>query len=236
MNKKIIVFSLGGSLIFEKQNLNFNLNFLRNFKKFLLKFLKKDYFFVIVVGGGFLAKNFIKTAKFFNKNLISKDLDYLGIKVTELNALFLKTIFQDISYFKILNKPKNILKIKNLNRKILFIYGLEPGYSTDFVSVLWAKKLKIKKVINLTDVDYVYDKNPKKFKNITPITKMPLKNYLKEIANVQWQAKLSLPFDPVAAKLALKEKIKIVVVNGYNLKNLENVVLNKEFKGSELTV
>lgn len=232
---KIVIFSLGGSLIFKNDSGEINIDFLKKFKKFILNFLRKeDYFFIIVVGGGFLAKSIIQAAKKLNKNLTFQDFDNLGIKTTELNALFFKTVFKDLSYFKILNKPIKDLKNIVLNKKILFVYGLKPGHSTDFVSVFWAKTLKVDKVINLTNVDYIYDRNPAKFKKNTPIFKMTLKDYLKKIANFKWQPKLSLPFDPIAAKLALKEKIKIITVNGNDFKNLKNVILEKEFKGSEL--
>ena len=59
-------------------------------------------------------------------------------------------------------------KIKS-KKKVLIAGGWKPGWSTDFDAVLLAKNLKAELVINMTNVDYVYNKDPKKSKGAKPI-------------------------------------------------------------------
>jgi uridylate kinase len=43
---------------------------------------------------------------------------------------------------------------------------------------------------------------------------------------------MSAPFDPIASKLSQKFKFKVIILNGRKLKNLENYLTNKNFKGT----
>ena len=47
----------------------------------------------------------------------------------------------------------------------------------------------------------------------------------------KWDPGLHAPFDPVASKHAQKEKMKVVIM-GKNLKNLDNFLNGKRFKGT----
>ena len=66
-----------------------------------------------------------------------------------------------------------------------------------------ARLLKSKRVINLTNVDYVYNKNPKKFKDAKPIKDLTWKQF-KKIIGGKWSPGANVPFDPIASKLAEK--------------------------------
>jgi len=83
----------------------------------------------------------------------------------------------------------------------------------------------------LTNVDYVYDKDPKKFKSAKPFKEISWKDYLKLIEQ-KWIPGMSGPFDPIASKLAQKFKFKVIILNGRKLKNLENYLTNKNFQGT----
>ena len=43
---------------------------------------------------------------------------------------------------------------------------------------------------------------------------------------------MKVPFDPIASKMAEKMKITVIIARGTNLKNLENILLDKKFKGT----
>jgi len=83
----------------------------------------------------------------------------------------------------------------------------------------------------LTNVDYVYDKDPNKFKSAKPFKEISWKDYLKLIEQ-KWIPGMSAPFDPIASKLAQKFKFKVIILNGRKLKNLENYLENKNFTGT----
>ncbi len=217
------IISLGGSVIFPDR---IDYVFLKKFRKLILKQIKKGSKFAVYCGGGKLARDYQKAAS----KTIGCDregMDWLGIAATYLNAFLLKTIFHGFAEEKIIEDPTKKI---NFKKPVLLCAGWKPGWSTDYDAVLLAKNLKINTVINVTDVDYVYDKNPKKYKDAEPIKEMAWKDF-KKLAGNKWKPGLNMPFDPIAAKQAEKLQIKAVII-GKNLNNLENFLNGKRFKGT----
>ncbi|MFH2027775.1 MAG: UMP kinase [Nanoarchaeota archaeon] len=216
--KKIII-SLGGSLIYPKQ---LDLKFLSDLKDILYK---EDYRFVLYCGGGHLARKLQKYASFFR--LSKTMLDWIGIYATRRNASTVKTILKDNMHKKIITDPTQRIEF---NEKILIAAGWKPGWSTDYDSVLLAKNLGADTVINMSNTDYVYDKDPKKFKDAKPIEHIAWKDFRKIVGD-EWQPGLNMPFDPIASKEAEKSKIKVMLI-GNDLDNLKDLLHNKKFKGT----
>jgi len=230
---KTIIMSLGGSVIVPD---NVDVKFLKSFKKIIEKFVKRNYRFVVYCGGGKIARDYQKAASKIVK-LNNEDLDWLGIHATRLNAHLMKTLFGNVEK-EIVKNPKLKLKFTRTksgvnsvdNKKILIAAGWKPGWSTDYDAVLLAKNLKIKTIINMSNIDYVYDRDPKKNKNAKKIKNICWDHFRKIIGN-KWKAGLNKPFDPVAAKEAEKSKLKVIII-GKNLENFGNLLNNKEFKGT----
>jgi uridylate kinase len=221
---KIYVISLGGSLVVPNE---INIKFLSLFKNIIEKKIKENKKFIIIVGGGKIARNYQNAAKALTK-VSNEDLDWLGIHATRINAHLLLTIFRKYAHFRIIKNPKEKISFKE---KILIAAGWKPGFSTDYDAVLLAKTYGSDTIINLTNVDYVYDKDPNKFKSAKPFKEISWKDYLKLIEQ-KWIPGMSAPFDPIASKLAQKFKFKVIILNGRKLKNLENYLANKTFKGT----
>ena len=221
--QRTIILSLGGSLIAPEK---IDIDFLGKFKKTIDKFVKRNYKFVIVCGGGSIARKFQKAAS-GKKNITHRDLDWLGIYATMINANFVKQVFGEMAESKIIQNPTK--KISS-NKKIILASGWKPGWSTDYDAVLLAKNLKAKTVINMSNVDYVYSKDPKQHKDAKKIRNICWKDYRQMVGN-KWTAGLNAPFDPIAAKEAEKSGIKVIVI-GKNLENLENLLNNKKFNGT----
>jgi len=224
---KTIIISLGGSVIVPKK---FNLAYLKKFKQLVLDFVKKGNRMVLVTGGGQTNRDYNKAARQLSK-ISDQDLDWIGIYTTKLNAQLVRSMFGKLAFEKIIENPIN--KIKT-NKKILIGSGWLPGCSSDKDAVLLAKNLKSKTIINLFDQDYVYDKDPDKFKNAKPFKKLSWSKY-KKMFSMKWSPRLSSPFDPEAAKLAQKLKMKVVIIKGTNLKNIKNYLLGKKFRGTEIS-
>ena len=220
---KTIVISLGGSLIFPE---SLDEYFLTNFKKTIQKYIKKRYKFVIICGGGKLARNFQQVAS-KGKKLSNEELDWLGIYATRINAHLLKAVFVDKAGDFIVTNPN--AKI-NFKKNIIIAAGWKPGWSTDYDAVLLAKNLRVKEIVNMSNVDYVYGKDPKKNKDAKKIEKISWANYSKLIGN-KWKAGMNVPFDPVAAKEAQKSKIRVNII-GRDLENLEKLLDGKKFRGT----
>jgi len=220
--KETIIISLGGSLVAPN---DIDMGFLKSFKYSLQKYLKDKRFFILV-GGGKIARNYQKALLEFGAK--NSDRDWIGINITRLNAEIIKQMFSGNSYPEIITDPNK--KIKT-NKNIIVGAGYKPGWSTDYVSVLTAKTYGIKTIINLTNVDYVYDKNPTQFSDAKPLEKIDWKSF-ERIVGDRWSPGLSMPFDPRASKMAAKLKLKVIMLNGKNLERLEDFLNNKLFIGT----
>lgn len=219
---KTIVLSLGGSLIFPE---DLDKKFLADFKKVIEKYLKKNYRFVIICGGGKLARTFQEVAS-KGRRLGNGELDWLGIYATKINAHLVKSLFGNNAENFIASDPTK----KAHFRKVLVASGWKPGWSTDYDAVLFAKNFGSKEVINMSNVEYVYDRDPKKYPVAKKIEKMRWKDFRKLSGN-KWKAGMNIPFDPIAAKEAQKSGIKVFII-GKDLNNLKNLLDGKKFKGT----
>lgn len=217
-----VVISLGGSVIAPDR---LDTGFLKRLKALIGKYSKENRF-VIICGGGKLARNLQKRAKRFKK-VSDRDLDWLGIYATRINALSIKNVFNVNE--KVITNPNEKVSFKE---NVLVAAGWKPGRSTDYDAVLLAKNVNADMVINMTNVDYVYDINPR-LKGARPIKKITWKELRKIVGN-KWRPGLNMPFDPIAAKEAERLKMKAVVI-GKDLGNLKNVLDGKEFKGTIIT-
>jgi uridylate kinase len=223
--KETVILSVGGSLIAPD---GIDTKFLQELKALILLHVKK-YRFVIITGGGKTARRYQEAAKEIGK-LSDQDLDWIGIHATRLNAHLLGTIFRGQAHPNIIKDPtKKITSKKN----ILIAAGWKPGCSTDYDAVLIAKNLKAKKIINLTNIDYAYDKDPRTNPDAKKLEKVSWKDFRK-IVGSKWSPGLNAPFDPVASKECEKQKMTVHILNGRNMQNLENAILGKEFTGTTI--
>ncbi len=126
---------------------------------------------------------------------------------------------------------KDPKKRVDFRERVLIAAGWEPGFSTDYDAVLLAKQFKVKTLINLSDVDYVYDKDPAKYRKVKPIKRISWKDFRKIVGD-KWDPGLNKPFDPVASKEAQKMGLRVVMMNGRGLKNLDSFLLGRKFRGT----
>ena len=82
----------------------------------------------------------------------------------------------------------------------------------------------------MSNVDYVFDKDPRKHSDAKKIEKISWQDYRKLISQ-KWKAGMNIPFDPIAAKEAQISKIKVNII-GKDLNNLEKLLESKKFRGT----
>ena len=224
--EETFVISMGGSLIVPEE---IDVDFVRDFRKLILSQVEKGKKFVIITGGGKVCRKYQDAAKQV-KELDSSELDWLGIYSTRLNAEFIKILFGDLAEKEIIVDPT--LPV-NMTKSIVFGGGWKPGWSTDYDAVLLGEQLQAKKVINLSNIDYAYDKDPKKYPDAKKIEKISWAEYRKLIP-AEWDPGLSTPFDPIASKIAEEANLEVVILNGKNISNFENCLDGKEFIGTTI--
>ena len=231
--KEVFVLDLGGSVFAPSGNgkKGIDFNYLNRFEEFIRKQVsEKKRQFYIITGGGYVAREYRDAAvKAAGSDLTDDDLDWLGIHASRLNAHLLRTIFRDIAYGRIL-KHYDMVDKKAVD-SVVVCAGWKPGWSTDYCSVLVAGDYGVDMVVNLTNIDYVYDKDPKKYRQARPIKRISWDEVIKLVGD-EWRPGMNTPFDPKASRLAKKRGLKVIVVNGHDFGNISKVFEGEKFKGT----
>lgn len=225
MKKEVIVISLGGSLIIPN---DVDAKFLENFKRILLKNIKK-YNFIVVCGGGSLARKYIAALK--NSGKGTDFQSFAGIAATRTNARFLSYFF---GYNQEKGIPHTMKEVERYvkNNSVVFCGALEykPNQTSDSTSAEIAKKFH-SAFINLTDVSGLHDKNPKEHPDAKFIPKISWNNFDKMINKVKFKPGQHFVLDQTASKIIKKYQIPTYIL-GKDMQQLDNLLNGKKFKGT----
>lgn len=221
--KKTVIIGLGGSVIFPNE---INAELLSNWVSLIKKYTKQ-YRFVIVVGGGKLARRYQEAAKVVRQITI-KESDWLGIEATRSNAKLVQTAFGFIANKKIIDSENSI---KKLTKPVTVACGWAPGWSTDYIAAVLADSYHAGVTIMAGKPAFVFDRNPDVYKTAKKFEHLSWKEYEKIIPK-KWTPGINFPIDPVCARFSRAHKISSIVLDGTNIKNLENLFLGKEFEGT----
>ena len=224
MNEETIIISLGGSLIIPE---DIDTSFLKDFKTLILTHVARGKKFVIITGGGKICRKYQDVAKELASPSL-EDLDWIGIASLKMNAELLRVIFGEYAYTPVIN---NLSDKFSFDKPIIIGAAHEPGKSTDYDAIEAAKSAGAKKIINMSNIDYVYDSDPKVNPNAKKIEKISWEDYRKIIPK-EWTSGLNSPFDPVASKLAQEEGIEAVIMNGKPIDNLAKYLNGEHFPGT----
>ncbi len=225
-----IIISIGGSLIVPNGGLNSE--FLRHLNVFIREQVDRGRKFFLVTGGGQTARHYIEAGRTVIGNIKNEDLDWLGIHSTRLNAHLLRTIFQDIAHPRIIENYEKPLK--NWKEPVVIGAGWKPGWSTDYDAVILARDYKANVVINMSNIDWIYDKDPKTHKDARPIKKITW-DEMRGLVGQEWIPGANAPFDPVAAQLASDLKLTVILTNGNKFGNLRKIIEGEAFTGTIMT-
>jgi uridylate kinase len=222
---QLFVISLGGSLVVPD---GIDTNFLQSFKDIIenqIKDLRRR--FVIVVGGGKLARRYQEAAKDLHA-LDDEDADWLGIHSTRLNAHLLRTVFKKYAHPKLFSAPEDVVPF---SVPIAIGAGWRPGWSTDYVAVNIAEKLGARRVVNLSNTAYVYASDPRVNPEARKLPRVSWTEY-RALIPAEWRPGLNTPFDPVASRKAEEIGLEVAVMNGADLANFEKYLEGEEFEGT----
>jgi len=225
--KKVAVMSLGGSLIIPDE---IDLGFLREFRK-VIKNNTGKYKFVIVCGGGSVARKYISALAEEGKS------DYLqslaGIAVTRLNARFMAYFFGKDPTWGI---PHDMKSVENLLKKNDVVFCGALRYADNQTSDATACKLAAyfkSDFINLTNVKGLYDKNPNKYKDAKFIAHATRQEFAKIVNAVAQKPGMHAPVDHSAMRIIQKNKLCVFII-GKDAKQLDNMLNGKKFIGSKI--
>jgi len=221
---EIIVVSLGGSLIVPD---HIDVDFLTSFRALILSYIKKGKRFVLICGGGKTARMYQQAASQVG-NLRKDEIDWIGIHSTRLNAQLMHAIFLSWVHPYVISNPTKPFRF---TKQILIAAGWEPGCSTDYDAVLLAKAVGAKKLANLSNIDCVYNKDPRVCGDACALPELSWKEYRKLIPK-KWDPGLNAPFDPVAAKLAESFHMEVAILNGKDMDTVRQYFDGEKCKGT----
>ena len=224
MEMDTIVISLGGSIIVPGE---IDKVFLKKLRKITLRLEQTR--FMIICGGGKVCRNYQNAAKEI-ADVSKEDLDWIGISATWLNAELVRSIFGEEAHRKVIHNPDE--EIDGSNRVVIGA-GFEPGSSTDLRAVQLAKRFDAARVINMSNIDYVYSADPKKDPNAERLTEIAWSEFRKLVGN-EWDPGLNMPFDPIASREAEELGLEVIVI-GNDISNLEKLLKGEAFKGTTIS-
>ncbi len=210
-----IVISLGGS-IFSK-DYGVDLDYIREFSEALLS-LTSEHEFYIVAGGGRTARNYINAGRGLGAS--ERFLDTMGIAATRLNAMILRVAFGNTDP----NIPTGVDEAENKTGAIFVMGGTVPGHSTDAVSAMLAEQVGADLLINATNVDGVYERDPKKDPGAKRFNSLTAEELLKIVKTDSYQAGTSSVIDPKAAEIIRKNRLKTAIVDGRKVGNIISAI------------
>lgn len=227
-NTEKVVISVGGSLIVPEDGIDSQ--FLQQLNYFIREQLarNKNRQFFLIAGGGRTTRHYQTAARNVLRHQITDDdLDWIGIHATRLNGHLLRTIFRDIAHPVIID---DYSVIRKLVEPVIVGAGWKPGWSTDYDAVLICKDYGVKTIVNLSNINKVYDKDPKKFKDAKPIDRISWDDFRKIVGN-KWVPGMNIPFDPIAALKAQGLGLKVVLI-GRDFENIRKYFDGEEFIGT----
>lgn len=187
--------------------------------------LKEGHQLVIVVGGGRPARTFIGAAR--DLGATETQCDWFGIKLARHNAELLCVALGEAAYPRVVESLDE-LETAMCSGRVVLMGGLTPGQSTNAVAALAAEVVRGAKLLNATDVDGVYDKDPDKpgAKKLDTVDINQFKTILAATGARAGEYKL---FDPVAVRIVERSRIETVVFDGRDPENLLRL-----FKGKKI--
>lgn len=215
-----IALKLGGFL-FPKE---LNFDSIQAYAELLKKLFSDGHQLIVVTGGGKGAREYITAAREMGAS--ETICDEIGIEYTRLNSrLLISAIPKEASP----DVPQNIQEINHSLRfnKIIVMGGLQPGQSTNAVAALAAELIDADMFINATDVDGIYEDDPKTNPDAKMYDKIKIMDLFDLITKKRSIAGSYKLFDLVAVNLIARSKIPTWFVNGKDPKNIENIIHGK---------
>jgi uridylate kinase len=175
---------------------------------------------IIVAGGGSIARHYISHAR--SSGADESSLDELGIEISRLNA---KLLIYALKHKAYPHPPTTLQEIRNAvdSGTIVVTGGLHPGHSTNGTAALIAEKVKASEFLNATDVDGVYDLDPKKYKQAKMFRRIELKKLRSMLVHEESLAGEYDLMDLLALKIIERSKIKTRILKA-EIKTLEKAI------------
>jgi uridylate kinase len=223
---KTVVVSIGGSVVFCDEA---DTEFLKKLTD-LFKKISKEYKLFVIVGGGKIARRYIQLGR--ELRFDEDTLDLIGIDVTRVNARIITNLL-GVSNKEIPHTTDEAMKLDN---PIVVMGGTDPKHSTDLVGAELAEKTHAVRFVNATNVDGIYDKDPKKYKDAKQLKEVTVDNLITQYGTKWGVAGKNIFMDEPALEIIKRAKLTTYIVNGKRLDQLEKALYGLSFNGTIILV
>ncbi len=226
LNINRILLKLSGEALMGDDSYGIKLSIVDRIASDIKALSKKHIDICIVIGGG----NIFRGLSASSEGMDRAQADYMGMLATVLNSLALQNALEKI---KVDTRVMSALPIQSIcetyirrrairhmekGRVVICAAGTgNPYFSTDTAAALRAAELDCNVIYKATQVDGIYDKDPKKFKNAKKYKDISYKKFLNDNLKVM---------DSSAITVAQDNSIPIIVFS-----IAEKNCLLKTFKG-----
>jgi uridylate kinase len=227
--KKSIVLKVGGSIFYDPL-LNINFELFRRIKKWYEE-IKTEYDKVILVtGGGGLSRNMHE--KIAGSIGGEDNIHDISMSITQTNASILAAYLDDKEIFV----PKKLGDAYEFllsdDGKYMVSGGLKIGWSTDMDAAVFADVLDTGRVYKISNIDFIYDKDPKEFFEALPIRDMSWEEYFQMFSILPGQnnkPNAHIPIDVQCSIFCERKNLSFHITGGKLLEEIEDIkgVLNE---------
>lgn len=217
----IIVIRIGGSITASP----INLELIGRYVDLLKDLGRQGNQVIAVVGGGALAREYIKYGEILG--LTQEAQDWLAIEVSRLHALLFTLKLDDNEKFDVSTSVEKVLESMR-KRNVVVLGGLKPGMTTDSVAALISKRVDAKLLVKATDQEGIYTKDPREHPDAEKLDTVTFKDLTLLLRKDCHEAGIHQILDPVAIKILQEAQVKTIVVNGFNPENVLLAVKGEE--------
>jgi uridylate kinase len=198
----------------------------------LLRRLGERFPLVVTTGGGRTARDYIALGR--QLNLTEVELDELGIEVTRLHARLLAA---RIGPPTPAHPPTTLREAAHelSHASPVVLGGTEPGHTTDAVAALLAVRLRAVRMVNATNVDGMYDRDPHTHPGARRIETASWSEFRDQVhRGATGSAGENFLFDRLGADSLARAKIPLAIVQGRDLPQLEAAIEGRPFRGTQV--
>jgi uridylate kinase len=218
-----LVIKIGGSLLFDKDQ-HLDAAKFQQYADEVRQIAEQGHKILLVVGGGALARTLVEQGRFLRAQ---KDaLDQLGIAATWVCAQLMIAALNGLAYPTPMMTEGQIASYID-DKRILVVGGLKPGQSTNAVAARMAEITQANVLVNVTDVDGVFDKDPKRYtgaKLLAVVTAAKLRQIVSSLPSDPGTYPL---FDKRALEIVERARIEVWFVNGQQSHSIVGAVTEK---------
>lgn len=223
------VIRLGGSLISVEAGV-VNEPYLRAFRDLLVREHERTgAHFAVICGGGKLCRSYQTAARNLNPDLEQLEEDWVGIFTNNLHAQVVRAIFpKELTHAAVIT---DLVGAQGVDSPFVIVGAEAPGHSSNYDAVEIARYLEADSIVNLSNVEFIYDSDPRTNPEAQKYESVSWSEYLGFIP-AEWVPGLSTPFDPVSSRRAQELGLEVVFMKGDDLENFERYLTTGEFTGS----